>query len=71
MNQSLRHQPSAANVADDAYLASTRYTLHTKATGYTADSQVWQTVRTQLFTQRGPVAVLPQSSQSFAQSSSA
>jgi len=35
-----------ANVADDAYLASTRFTLHSRATGYTSHRQVWQTLRT-------------------------
>jgi putative ABC transport system permease protein len=39
-------QPYAANVADDAYLAGTRFTLHSRAAGFTSDQQVWQTLRT-------------------------
>jgi len=38
-------QPSSAHVADDAYLAGTRYTLHLRASGYGSDAQVWQAVR--------------------------
>jgi len=33
------------DVADDAYLAGTRYTLHTRANGYGSDAQVWQALR--------------------------
>jgi putative ABC transport system permease protein len=36
-----------ANVLDDSYLASTAFTLHSRATGYSSDQQVWQTLRTQ------------------------
>ncbi len=34
-----------ANIADDAYLSSTTWTLHSRATGYTSDAQVWQALR--------------------------
>ncbi len=40
-------QDYRANIFDDAYLASTRFTLHARATGYSSDQQVWQTLRTQ------------------------
>jgi len=39
-------QPASVHVADDAYLASTRYPLHLRAAGYASDAQVWQAVRT-------------------------
>jgi len=35
-----------ANLLDDSYLASTQFTLHSHAMGYTSDAQVWQTLRT-------------------------
>ncbi|SRR5579883_1016231 len=38
-------QPGLLNVADDAYLAGTRFTLHSRAVGYATDTQVWQTIR--------------------------
>ncbi len=38
-------QPFGLDVADDAYLAGTRYTLHTRANGYGSDAQVWQALR--------------------------
>jgi len=34
------------NVADDAYLTTTRFTLHQRARGYGSDAQVWRTLRT-------------------------
>jgi putative ABC transport system permease protein len=36
-----------ANVLDPAYLASTQYTLHSRATGFSSDAAVWETLRTQ------------------------
>ncbi len=39
-------QSSSISVADDAYLASTRYTLRLRAPGYTSSAQVWQALRT-------------------------
>jgi len=48
-------QPNAHNqvsadtrvgIADGGYLASTRFTLHSRATGYATDRQVWDTLRT-------------------------
>ncbi len=36
-----------ANVLDPGYLASTRFTLHSRATGFSSDSLVWETLRTQ------------------------
>jgi putative ABC transport system permease protein len=39
-------QGGSADIADDSYLASTHFTLHSRATGYTSDAQVWQTLRT-------------------------
>jgi putative ABC transport system permease protein len=41
-----RWQGGTADVADDGYLASTRFTLHARATRYTSDAQVWRTLRT-------------------------
>ncbi len=38
-------QPGLLNVADDAYLAGTRFSLHGRAVGYATDGQVWQTIR--------------------------
>ena len=38
-------QPYIANVVDDAYLAGTQFTLHSRADGYSSDAQVWQTLR--------------------------
>jgi len=32
------------NILDDQYLASTDFTLHSRASGYTSDAQVWQTL---------------------------
>jgi putative ABC transport system permease protein len=40
-----RWQGGSADIADNGYLASTHFTLHSRATGYTSDAQVWQTVR--------------------------
>jgi putative ABC transport system permease protein len=40
-------QSYIANVLDPGYLASTRFTLHGRATGFTSDAQVWETLRTQ------------------------
>ena len=40
-------QQYIANVLDPAYLASTRYTLHARATGFSSDAMVWETLRTQ------------------------
>jgi putative ABC transport system permease protein len=37
--------PYGANILDDAYLASTHFTLHTRATGFTSDAHVWRTLR--------------------------
>jgi putative ABC transport system permease protein len=34
------------NVADDGYLGSTRFILHSRAKGYGSDATVWQTLRT-------------------------
>ena len=39
-------QGGSADIADDSYLASTHFTLHSRATGYTSDAQIWQTLRT-------------------------
>jgi putative ABC transport system permease protein len=39
-------QAYRGDIADDAYLASTRFTLHSRAAGYGSDAQVWQTIRT-------------------------
>ena len=39
-------QGGSADIADDSYLASTHFTLHSRATGYTSDAQVWRTLRT-------------------------
>ncbi|MGH2344728.1 MAG: ABC transporter permease, partial [Chloroflexota bacterium] len=36
-----------ANVLDDNYLKSTEFTLHSRASGYSSDAQVWQALRTQ------------------------
>ncbi len=36
-----------ANVLDDAYLSSTRFTLHDRAAGFISDAAVWQKLRTQ------------------------
>ncbi len=38
--------PYIANILDDAYLASTNFTLHSRADGYGSDAQVWHTLRT-------------------------
>ena len=38
-------QPYPLNVADDAYLSSTRFQLHTRAAGYASDGAVWQALR--------------------------
>ena len=38
-------QPYRANIADDAYLASTQFSLHSRASGYASDASVWQTLR--------------------------
>jgi len=38
--------PYIANVLDNAYLSTTRFTLHARAVGYSTDAQVWQTLRT-------------------------
>ena len=38
-------QPSSISVADDAYLASTRYALRLRAPGYTSDAAVWDALR--------------------------
>jgi putative ABC transport system permease protein len=40
-------QDYRANILDTAYLNSTAFILHTRATGYNSDQQVWQTLRTQ------------------------
>ena len=39
-------QDYRANVLDPAYLTSTRFALHARATGFTSDRQVWEAVRT-------------------------
>ncbi len=36
-----------ANVVDNNYLNSTRFMLHSRASGYSSDAQVWQALRTQ------------------------
>ena len=36
-----------ANVADDGYLSAQRWTLHSRAAGYTSDAAVWQALREQ------------------------
>jgi putative ABC transport system permease protein len=38
-------QAYRADIADDAYLAGTHFTLHSRAAGYASDAQVWQTIR--------------------------
>ena len=38
-------QPYRANIADNAYLTTTRFTLHGRATGYGSDAAVWQALR--------------------------
>jgi putative ABC transport system permease protein len=40
-------QPYVANVLDPAYLASTRFTLHSRAIGFSSDAMIWETLRTQ------------------------
>jgi putative ABC transport system permease protein len=35
-----------ADIADNAYLSSTHFTLHSRAAGYSSDAQVWQALRT-------------------------
>jgi putative ABC transport system permease protein len=42
----LTWQPYRLNVADDAYLGSTRFMLHSRARGYGSDAQVWRALRT-------------------------
>jgi putative ABC transport system permease protein len=37
--------PYNVNIVDDAYLRSTRFTLHARALGFSSDRQVWQTLR--------------------------
>jgi putative ABC transport system permease protein len=39
--------PYNANVLNDAYLDSTRFTLHARATGYPSDAAIWQALKTQ------------------------
>jgi putative ABC transport system permease protein len=38
-------QAYGANIMDDAYLATTRFTLHSRANGFGSDRQVWQTLQ--------------------------
>jgi putative ABC transport system permease protein len=40
-------QDYRANILDIAYLNSTAFTLHSRATGYSSDQQVWQALRNQ------------------------
>jgi putative ABC transport system permease protein len=40
-------QRGSVDVADEGYLASTTFTLRSRANGYDSDAQVWQTLRTQ------------------------
>ncbi len=44
--QSQTWRTAPVDVADDAYLASTRYPLHRRASGYASDAAVWTAVRT-------------------------
>jgi putative ABC transport system permease protein len=44
--QDQRWQPYMLNIADNAYLDSTQFTLHSRAAGYGSDQAVWQTLRT-------------------------
>ncbi len=37
--------PYRANIADNAYLTTTRFTLHGRAAGYGSDAAVWQALR--------------------------
>ncbi len=39
-------QDYQANILDSAYLSSTRFTIHARATGYSTDQQIWQALRT-------------------------
>lgn len=41
-----RWNPAVINVADDAYLAHTAFTLKARASGFSSDAQVWQALRT-------------------------
>jgi putative ABC transport system permease protein len=41
-----RWQPYLANIADTTYLTNQRWALHSRATGFSSDAQVWNTLRT-------------------------
>jgi putative ABC transport system permease protein len=44
-NNGNRWHQTPVNVADDGYLASTRFSLKARAHGFSSDAQVWQTLR--------------------------
>ncbi|HZU12476.1 MAG TPA: FtsX-like permease family protein [Chloroflexota bacterium] len=45
-NDRNRWNATIVNIADDSYLAHTRFTLKARAAGFASDAQVWQALRT-------------------------